>query len=62
MDMIDLVSVCISVVVGGIIGVVVMMLSEIGEMTKLKEENERLNNKLRRDVPRDAHGRFTRKK
>lgn len=28
----------------------------------LKKENERLNNKLRRDVPRDAHGRFTRKK
>jgi hypothetical protein len=60
--MIDLVSVCISVVFGGIIGVVVMMLSEIGKMTKLKEENERLNQKLQRDNPRDAHGRFTRKK
>jgi hypothetical protein len=29
---------------------------------QLKEENERLNQKLQRNNPRDAHGRFTKDK
>jgi len=32
------------------------------ENDRLNQANERLNNKLHRDVPRDGNGRFTRKK
>jgi len=33
-----------------------------GRLASLKAENERLNQKLQRHNPRDAHGRFTKDK
>jgi hypothetical protein len=49
-------------ILGGVVAGTIIWLPNAFKLERLKAENERLNNKLQRDNPRDAHGRFTRKK
>lgn len=51
----------IAVAIYMVVTVVIFVVDEL-RVSNLKKENERLNQKLQRNNPRDAHGRFTRKK
>lgn len=49
-------------VIGVAVGFLLGTLFAVTQTRQIKAENELLNQKLQRHNPRDAHGRFTRKK